>query len=64
MIAKVTYWLHFLLNAYERDTTLATEIQRTLGFIPTKTVPRLRLAVNEESQTRYTQQATIGAQAP
>ena len=61
MIAKVTYWLHFLLNTYERDTTLATEMQQTLGFIHTKTVPGLHLAVNEESQTRYTQQATIGA---
>ena len=42
----------------KRDTTLATEVQQTPGFIPVKTVPRLHLAVNEKSQSRYTQQAT------
>ena len=42
----------------KRDTTLATEVQRTTGFIAIKTVPRLHLAVNEKSQKRYTRQAT------
>jgi len=42
----MTYWSCFLPNAYE-DTTLATEVQRTSGFIPIKTVPRLHLTINE-----------------
>ena len=42
----------------KRDTTPATEVQRTSGFIAIKTVPGLHLAVNEKSQKRYTQQAT------
>ena len=42
----------------KRDTTLATEVQRTSGFIPVNTVPRLHVAVNEKSQRQYTQQTT------
>ena len=42
----------------KRDTTLATEVQWTSGFIAIKTVPGLDLTVNEKSQKRYTQQVT------
>ena len=37
----------------KRDTTLATKVQLTRGFIAIKTVLWLHLAVNEKSQRRY-----------
>ena len=48
----------FFSMPMKKDTTLATEVQRTSGFIPVKTVPRLHVDVNEKNQRWYTQQAT------
>ena len=36
------------------DTTLATKVQRPLGFVYIKAVLGVRFAVNEKSQRRYT----------
>ena len=38
-----------------RGTTLPRKVQQTLGFIHIKAALGLRVAVNEKSQTRYTQ---------
>ena len=57
-IVKVTFGHVFFLTPMKRDTMLAMEVQRTSGFIPAKTVPRLYPTVNEKSQRQYTQKAT------
>ena len=57
-VAKVTYFGHiFFPTPMKRDTTLATEVQWTSGFIAIKTVPGLHLAVNAKSRRRYIQHA-------
>ena len=46
---------HDFFSALEsRDTTLATKVQRPLGFVYIKAVLGLRFAVNEKNQIRYT----------
>ena len=55
-IAKVTYWPHFLLSAYEERHNTRYKGTVDLGFIRIKTVPGL--SMRKAKDGRYTQQAT------